>query len=104
MARQPAAIGVILRYVSTTKVDALSQVPLFANSTRADLEFLATGIDEVDVEAGRTLIRQGSSSDSFYLLLDGEAAVEGDGKSNPPLWPGRVLVRIHMLDHCPAHT
>jgi len=102
MARQAGRGRVILGSMSSTKVDALSQVPLFANSTRADLEFLATRIDEVEVEAGRTLIRQGSSSDSFYLLLDGEAEVEVDGRARPALGPGRFFGEISMLDRGPA--
>ena len=75
---------------------------MFANSARKELEFLATRTDEVEVEAGRTLIRQGSPSDSFYLLLDGEAAVEVDGKARPPLEPGRFFGEISMLDRGPA--
>src|SRR5438477_12603677 len=102
MARQAGRGRVILGSMITTKVDALSRVPLFANSTRADLEFLATRIDEVDVEAGRTLIRQGSPSDSFYLLLDGEADIEVDGKARPPLGAGRFFGEISMLDRGPA--
>lgn len=89
---------VILRSLSNSKIDALSKVPLFATSGRKELEFLATRIDEVEVEAGRTLIRQGSPSDSFYLLLDGEATVEVDGKARPPLGPGRFFGEISMLD------
>jgi len=102
MARLDCRGRVILPSLSNTKVDALSRVPLFANSTRADLEFLATRIDEVDVEAGRTLIRQGSPSDSFYLLLDGEAEIEVDGKARPPLGAGRFFGEISMLDRGPA--
>jgi CRP-like cAMP-binding protein len=93
---------VILRSLSNPKVDALSRVPLFAKSAPKELEFLATRIDEVQVEAGRTLIRQGSPGDSFYLLLDGEAEVEVDGKARPPLGPGRFFGEISMLDRGPA--
>ncbi len=75
---------------------------MFANSTRQELEFLATRTDEVDVEAGRTLIRQGSPSDSFYVLLEGEAEVEVDGNPRPPLVAGRFFGEISMLDRGPA--
>jgi CRP-like cAMP-binding protein len=93
---------VILGALSNPKIDALSRVPMFANTTREELEFLATRIDEVDVEAGRTLIRQGTPSDTFYLLLDGEAEVEVDGKPRPPLTAGRFFGEISMLDRGPA--
>ena len=63
---------------------------------------MASRTDEVEVEAGRTLIHQGSPSDSFYLLLDGEAEVEVDGNARPPLGPGRFFGEISMLDRGPA--
>jgi CRP-like cAMP-binding protein len=88
--------------MSDPKVEALSRVPMFANSTRQELEFLATRTDEVDVEAGRTLIRQGTPSDSFYVLLEGEAEVEVDGNPRPPLVAGRFFGEISMLDRGPA--
>jgi len=88
--------------MSDPKVEALRRVPMFANSTRQELEFLATRTDEVDVEAGRTLIRQGSPSDSFYVLLEGEAEVEVDGNPRPPLVAGRFFGEISMLDRGPA--
>ncbi len=93
---------VILRTLRNPKVDALSRVPLFAKSARKELEFLATRTDEVRVEAGRTLIRQGSPSGSFYLILEGEAEVESDGKTRPPLRTGSFFGEISMLDGGPA--
>jgi CRP-like cAMP-binding protein len=88
--------------MSNPKIDALSRVPLFAKAGRKELEFLATRTDEVDVEAGRTLIRQGSPSGSFYLLLDGEAEVEVDGKARAPLLAGSFFGEISMMDGGPA--
>jgi CRP-like cAMP-binding protein len=88
--------------LTNPKVDALSRVPLFAESTDSELEFLATHTEEMRVEAGRTLIRQGTPSDTFYLLLDGEATVEVDGKARPALGPGRFFGEISLLDRGPA--
>lgn len=88
--------------MSNPKADALGRVPLFAGSARKELEFLATRTDEVSVEAGRTLIRQGNPSGSFYLILEGEVKVESDGKSRPPLKAGNFFGEISMLDGGPA--
>jgi len=88
--------------LSNPKVDALSRVPLFAGTGRKELEFLATRTDEVTVEAGRTLIRQGNPSGSFYLILEGELEVEADGKTRPPLRAGSFFGEISMLDGGPA--
>ena len=52
--------------------------------------------------AGRTLIKQGSPGDTFYLLLDGEASVEVDGQDRPSLRAGSFFGEISMLDRGPA--
>jgi len=84
------------------KVDALAKVPLFAQCSRAELEFLASRADEVDLRAEKTLIRQGEPADSFYVLLEGEASVEIDGGQRPRLQPGDFFGEISMLDRGPA--
>jgi CRP-like cAMP-binding protein len=88
--------------LSDHKIDALGRVALFAECSRQELEFLVTRTDEVAVEAGRTLITQGSLGDTFYVLLDGEATVEVDGHQRPPLRAGSFFGEISMLDRGPA--
>jgi CRP-like cAMP-binding protein len=88
--------------LSDSKVDALGQVPLFSGCSRKELAFLVTRTDEVDVPAGRTLIKQGSPGDTFYLLLEGEASVEVDGQNRPALGAGSFFGEISMLDRGPA--
>ena len=88
--------------MSDAKIDALSKVPLFARCSQKELEVLVTRTDEVDVPAGRTLITQGRAGDSFYLLLDGQATVQVDGRDRPALEPGSFFGEISMLDRGPA--
>jgi CRP-like cAMP-binding protein len=88
--------------MSDPKIDALGRVPLFAGCSRKELEFLITRTDEVDVRAGQTLIKQGSAGDTFYLLLEGEATVQVDGRDRPRLRPGSFFGEISMLDRGPA--
>ena len=88
--------------MSDQKAQALGRVPLFSRCSRKELEFLASRTDEVDVQAHHTLIKQGSPSDSFYVLLDGEATVDVDGKPRPPLHAGDFFGEISMLDRGPA--
>jgi len=85
-----------------SKAEALSRVSLFAGCSRAELDFLVTRTDEVEVESGRTLITQGHAGDTFYVLLDGEATVEVDGHKRPALGPGSFFGEISMLDRGPA--
>jgi len=81
-----------------SKADLLRDVPLFAGMTTSELEFLVGRTDEASVEAGRTLISQGDSGDTFYVLLEGEMDVSVDGKHRVTLGPGRFFGEISMLD------
>jgi CRP-like cAMP-binding protein len=82
----------------TSKTEALSRVPLFAHLTKRELDFVATRADEVEVPAGKKLTAQGLPGDSFYILLDGEAYVDVDGKPRRTLKPGDFFGEISMLD------
>ena len=88
--------------MSDPKVDLLKKVPLFAHCSHTSLESAAANTDEVDVAAGRELIRQGEPSDTFYVLLDGAADVVIDGKNRRTLGPGDFFGEISMLDRGPA--
>jgi CRP-like cAMP-binding protein len=88
--------------MSDPKSRALGAVPLFAHCTSKELEFVASRTDEVNVPAGRQLVRQGQPGDTFYVLLEGEADVEVDGQRRPTLQPGNFFGEISMLDRGPA--
>lgn len=88
--------------MSDRKVEALSRVPLFAHCSRKELEFLSSRTDEVDVKAGHALTTQGSPTDSFYVLLEGEASVDVSGNPRPSLRQGDFFGEIGMLDRGPA--
>lgn len=84
--------------VTDPKLDALSRVPLFAHCTRKELEFIAREGDEVDVGAGKTLIKQGQPGDTFYIQLAGKSEVEVDGRKRRVLGPGDFFGEISMVD------
>lgn len=88
--------------MSESKTDLLARVPLFQHCSRKDLEFLATRVDEIDIEAGRTLIRQGEPSDSFFVLVEGQATVTVNGSARPQMGAGDFFGEISMLDRGPA--
>jgi CRP-like cAMP-binding protein len=98
----PPASEYILLAMGDPKAQALRQVPLFARCASKDLEFVASRTDEVEVPAGRTLVRQGRPADTFYVLLEGEADLDVDGDPRPTLKPGDFFGEISMLDRGPA--
>jgi CRP-like cAMP-binding protein len=80
------------------KIAALGKVPLFERLTKKELEFVAREGDEVDVPAGKVLIREGRPGDTFYVILDGEAEVAIGGKRRRVLKAGDFFGEISMLD------
>ena len=88
----------MLHPMADPKVAALKHVPLFANCTPQELRFVASRTDEVSVPSGRQITRQGKPGEAFYVLLDGEADVEIDGKKRRTMKPGDFFGEISMLD------
>ncbi len=84
--------------MSDSKIDLLSNVPLFSPLSKHELEFVATRTDEVDVPVGKVLTTQGVPGDTFYVLLDGEAEVDIDSKFRRTLKTGDFFGEISMLD------
>ena len=58
------------------RVQTLQRLGIFAEASRPVLEQLARAAQEVDVDAGTTVIREGDEADALYVLLDGEMAVQ----------------------------
>src|SRR5262245_10065241 len=88
--------------MADAKTRALAGVTLFAHCGPRDLEFVASRTDEVDVATGHELVRQGEPGDTFFVLLEGEAAVDVDGQPRRTLGPGDFFGEISMLDRGPA--
>ena len=84
--------------VADRKLEALSRVPLFSRCSLKELQFIAREGDEVDVPAGKTLIRQGKPGDTFYIQLEGQSQVEIDGKKRRVMKPGDFFGEISMID------
>ena len=80
------------------RIAALARIPLFARATKKELEFIAREMDEVEVPAGRVLTRQGKPGDTFYVIRDGEAEVQVDGKARRILKAGDFFGEISMID------
>jgi CRP-like cAMP-binding protein len=62
------------------KVEALRQAPLFAGLSKKELAELARVTDDLQVEAGTVLCREGHIGNEFFLLVDGTVEVTKDGR------------------------
>jgi CRP-like cAMP-binding protein len=71
---------VVLGLRKDAKVKIISGVPLFAGLSKRELSQVASIADEVDLRAGKTLIREGERGREFFILLDGTVEVSRKGK------------------------
>lgn len=47
----------------------MAGVPLFSRCSRADLARIAKVADEIDLKAGKTLVKKGSRGREFFVIL-----------------------------------
>ena len=77
--------------------DTLGQLALFADLTSAQLEAIAHTHEEDVFAAGERVLRKGLSGGNFYVILEGEAAVELDGRHLARLGRGDFFGEISAL-------
>lgn len=83
------------------KLEMLRRVPLLEGLGRKELEEVGRLCDEVDLPAGRVLMREGESGDEFFLILEGTVRVDRGGATVATLGPGQFLGEIALVDHGP---
>ena len=69
-----------VRWTRDAKLKRLAKVPLFAQCTKTDLSRIASLADELEVPAGRVLMRQGEDGHECFVILSGRARVSFRGK------------------------
>jgi CRP-like cAMP-binding protein len=80
------------------KIDRLSQVPMFSACSRKDLGIIARHADELHVDAGTTLVKEGDAGREFYVIVEGKASVTRAGREIAVLGPGSYFGELALLD------
>ena len=86
-------------FSSDTKVEALRAVPLFDGLSKKALETLAQTSEDLDVAPGRVLCREGDIGHEFFVIVEGEAAVERKGERIATMGPGDFFGEIALIEH-----
>ncbi len=79
------------------KVEALKRAPLFEGLTKKELTELARRTEDLKVEAGTVLCREGRIGREFFVIVDGEAEVTKGGKRIATRGGGDFVGEIALL-------
>ena len=84
-----------------SKIEQLAQVRLFSAFNKKELAMIAKASDEVDVSAGKELVKEGAPGHEFFLILKGDASVRRNGRRVTTLGPGQYFGELALLDRGP---
>jgi CRP/FNR family transcriptional regulator, cyclic AMP receptor protein len=76
----------------------LKSIPLFEEVGEEELAQIAPFATEVEVEAGRELVREGDFSYEFMAIEEGEAEVTRGGEHVADLGPGDFFGEMGLLE------
>jgi CRP-like cAMP-binding protein len=78
--------------------DRLKSIPLFQTVSDEELSQIAPFAEEVWVDSGTTLVREGDFSYDFFAIEEGEAEVTRGGEHVADLGPGDFFGEIGLLE------
>jgi CRP-like cAMP-binding protein len=79
------------------KVQALGRAPLFDGLSKKELTELARRTEDLKVEAGTVLCREGRIGREFFVIIDGEAEVTQKGQKIATRGGGDFVGEIALL-------
>ena len=82
----------------------IARIPIFADLSEKQRRQLAQLADEVDVEAGRQVVKQGERAYEFFLIENGAAEVKRDGTRVAELGPGDFFGEMGSLEDLPRNA
>lgn len=83
------------------KLDLLKRVPLLAALGRREIEEVGRLAEEIDLPAGKVLMREGDTGREFYVLVAGGVSIERGGELLRTMGPGDFFGEIALLAEGP---
>jgi CRP/FNR family transcriptional regulator, cyclic AMP receptor protein len=84
--------------VARAPIDVIRQVPLFAGLDDRDLERLADRFQERSFPEGATVLEEGSTGTSFYVIAEGNATVSVGGEVKTTLGPSDYFGEMAVFE------
>jgi len=91
----------VTRFLQRDKIAILPRLALFETCTKRELAAIASATVDTERPAGSILTREGRDGGLMFVILDGEAEVERDGKVLKRLGPGDVIGELSLIDGLP---
>jgi CRP/FNR family transcriptional regulator, cyclic AMP receptor protein len=88
-------------FTQDAKVSALSRAPLFSELSKKELTQLARMSDDLELEAGHVLCREGRSGREFFVIVQGEVEVTRKGKPVKRSGGDEFFGEIALLEDIP---
>jgi CRP/FNR family transcriptional regulator, cyclic AMP receptor protein len=92
---------VVRRLSRDPKIERLSQAQIFSACSKRELARIAALSVEVEVPAGRVLIRQGDFGHEFFVIEAGTAKAIIDGRKRTTMGPGECFGEMALLHRAP---
>jgi CRP-like cAMP-binding protein len=90
-----------VRLGSDKKVELIRKVPLFSHLSRKQLAQVAKVADEIDLNEGKEMTREGATGREFFVILEGSADVRRRGRKINSLKPGDFFGEIALVTSVP---
>ena len=93
MSREPQAVIIV-----AMQLDQLRAVRLFSSLSKKELERLAQWTDQISVDKGYQLAKEGEFAHEFFVIEEGTADVLRNGERLAELGPGDFFGEIGLIE------
>jgi CRP/FNR family transcriptional regulator, cyclic AMP receptor protein len=85
-------------FTQDTKVKSLRQAPLFEGLSKKELTELARRSEDMELDSGTVLCREGDIGQEFFVIVEGEVEVKRKGKHLGTRGAGDFIGEIALLE------
>lgn len=82
----------------------LKSIPLFAGLSRKERRMVAQRADEVDIDAGREIVREGDFPYEFFAIEEGTVEVKRGDQHLAEIGPGDFFGEMGLIDDAPRNA